>query len=248
MLKKTSIAAAVAAASALLLIAGGCAATSTGKAETAKPETAKPAQDTAKPKAVDYTAMTPTALAEYLIFESGSYDLDQPTQEGTNGRARLTQDEIQKACTLKKSEELSDEARAKVMALAAASIRYPEGGIKLGDWKKGRQLAWSGFGFRTAHNPDKHGPGEAGGNCYNCHQLATDRTGGTIGPSLTDYGKIRGSSPEMLKYTYDIIYNANATFPCTNMPRNGANGILNDAQIADIMAYLFDPESPVNKH
>lgn len=250
MFKKTSIAAAVTAATALLLAVGGCSATNAAKTEADKPVAAAAATlpaPAAKAKTVDYTAMTPAALAEYLIFESGSYDLDQPTQEGTNGRARLTQDEIQKTCTLKKGQELSDKDREKVMALAAASIKYPEGGIKLGDWKKGRELAWSGFGFRTAHNPDKHGMGEAGGNCYNCHQIATDRTGGTIGPALTGYGKNRGSSPDMLKYTYDVIYNANTYFACTSMPRMGANGALSQQQIADIMAYLFDPESPVNK-
>lgn len=242
MFKKTSTAAAVAASATLLLIIGGCSATSTGKAEADKSSVAAP-----KARAADYTAMSPNALAEYLIFESGSYDLDQPTQEGTNGRARLTQDEIQKTCSLMKGQELSDKAREKVMALAAASIKYPEGGIKLGDWKKGRELAWSGFGFRTAHKPDVHGSREVGGNCYNCHQLATDRTGGNIGPSLTGYGKNRGSSPDMLKYTYDVIYNPHVYFPCTSMPRLGANGVLNQRQIADIMAYLFDPESPVNK-
>ncbi|MDX9996255.1 MAG: sulfur oxidation c-type cytochrome SoxX [Rhodocyclaceae bacterium] len=250
MLKKTSIAAAVTAATALLLTAGGCSATNAGKTEADKPVPAAAATLTApaaKAKAVDYTAMTPKALAEYLIFESGSYDLDQPTQEGTNGRARLTQDEIQKTCSLMKGQELSDKDREKVMALAAASIKYPEGGIKLGNWKKGRELAWSGFGFRTAHKPDVHGSREPGGNCYNCHQMATDRTGGTIGPSLTGYGKNRGSSPDMLKYTYDVIYNANTYFACTSMPRMGANGVVNQQQIADIMAYLFDPESPVNK-
>ena len=44
-----------------------------------------------------------------------------------------------------------------------------------------------------------------------------------------------------------MIYNPNATFPCTNMPRFGANGILTEQQIADVMAYLFDPASLVNK-
>jgi sulfur-oxidizing protein SoxX len=238
------------AAASLLLIAGGCSATNTtGKAEVAKPASAAaanvaPAAAAAK---VDYTKMTPAALAEYLTFESDSYDLKQATQEGTSGRARLTQDDIQKACSLMKGQELDDKSREKVIALANASIKYPEGGIKLGDWKKGRELAWSGYGFRTAHNPDDHSKQAAGGNCYNCHQLATDRTGGDIGPSLTGYGKDRGSSADMLKYTYDVIYNPHAYFACTNMPRMGATGVLSQSQIADIMAYLFDPNSPVNK-
>jgi sulfur-oxidizing protein SoxX len=139
--------------------------------------------------------MSPAALAEYLIFESDSFDLKQATQEGTSGRDRLVQDEIQKACSLMKGKELDDKTREKIMALAAASIKYPEGGIKLGDWKKGRELAWSGYGYRTAHNPDDHAKGTPGGNCYNCHQIATDRTGGNIGPALTGFGKNRGTEP-----------------------------------------------------
>ncbi len=246
MFKKTQIAA-VAAAS-LLLVASGCSATNSAKTEAAKPTpaVATPAP-AAAPVKVDYTKMTPAQLAEYIIFETDSYDLKQATQEGTSGRARLTQDETQKICSLIKGQELSDKDREKVMALAAASIKYPEGGIKLGDWKKGRELAWSGFGYRTAHNPDDHSNREAGGNCYNCHQLATDRTGGDIGPSLTGYGKNRGASEDMLKYTYDVIYNPHVYFACTHMPRMGAQGVLNQKQIADIMAYLFDPNSPVNK-
>ena len=185
-------------------------------------------------------------LAEYLILESAGFDLAQPTQEGTTGKDRLVQDEIQKLCSLGKGQQLDAKTAQKVSELATASIKYPEGGVKLGDWKKGRELAWSGFGWRTAHNPDDHSKSAPGANCYNCHQLATDRTGGTIGPPLTAYGKLRGSSEEILKYTYGVIYNAHAYFPCTNMPRMGARGVLTEEQIADVMAYLIDPASPVN--
>lgn len=255
MSKKTLIAI-VAAASSTLLIAG-CSATNAGKNE-ARSETVKPVAEVVKPVAsaaaaspakvkVDYTKMSPAALAEYLVFESGSYDLNQPTQEGTTGRDRLIQDEIQKSCSLMKGQELDGKTREKVMALAAATIKYPEGGIKLGDWKKGGELAWSGFGYRLAHKPDDQTKREAGGNCYNCHEMSPARTGGTIGPSLTAYGKIRGSSEDMLKYAYTMIYNPHAYFACTNMPRMGAAGVLSQQQIADVMAYLFDPESPVNK-
>jgi sulfur-oxidizing protein SoxX len=248
MFKRTPVAA-VAAVS-LLLIAGGCAATNTGKSvapQAAAPAAAAPVAAAPAAKKVDYTAMSPAALAEYLIFESDSFDLKQATQEGTSGRDRLVQDEIQKACSLMKGKELDDKTREKIMALAAASIKYPEGGIKLGDWKKGRELAWSGYGYRTAHNPDDHAKGTPGGNCYNCHQIATDRTGGDIGPALTGFGKNRGTDPDTLKYAYDVIYNPHVYFACTNMPRMGASGVLSQAQIADIMAYLFDPSSPVNK-
>mgnify|MGYP000169790730 FL=1 len=116
----------------------------------------------------------------------------------------------------------------------------------MGDWKKGRELAWSGFGYRVGHRNDDHNSQEPGANCYNCHQLATDRTGGTIGPQLTNYGKTRGTSEPILKYTYEVLYNPHTYYACTNMPRMGANGMLNEQQISDIMAYLLDPESPVN--
>lgn len=248
MSKKTLIALAAAAGSTLLIV-GGCSATHAGKSEAVKPvASAAPASPASPAKvAVDYTKMSPAALAEYLVFESGSYDMNQPTQEGTTARDRLIQDEIQKSCSLMKGQELDDKTREKVMALAAASIKYPQGGIKLGNWKKGGELAWSGFGFRLGNSPDDQTTREAGGNCYNCHEMATDRTGGTIGPSLNAYGKNRGASEDMLKYTYDVIYNPNVYFACTHMPRMGAAGVLSQAQIADILAYLFDPESPVNK-
>lgn len=237
MLRMHPITAAVAAAT-LTLFAAGC--TVTGQ------EAPKAAEAPAKP---DYTKMKPQELAEYLVFQSGSYDLAQPTQEGTTGKDRLTQDELQKICTqvARSGKEIDDKTAERVNKMSMATIKYPEGGIKLGDWRKGRDIAWSGFGFRTAHNVDDHSRGQPGGNCYNCHQLATDRTGGTIGPSLTGYGKIRGASPEMLKYTYEVIYNPHAYFACTQMPRSGAKGLLTQQQILDVMAYLFDPESPVNK-
>lgn len=224
----------IAAVVALALATAGCT-MGTGRSETGGPT--KPPSPEAR------------ALAEQLTFAEGGFVQDQPMQEGGTGRDRLTQDETQKICTdVALSGKPIDNATAeKVRALARASMKYPAGGIQLGDWEKGRELAWSGFGFRTAHRPDDHAKREPGATCYNCHQLATDRTGGTIGPSLTNYGKIRGTEPEILKFAYEMIYNPNATYPCTNMPRFGANGILTEQQIADVMAYLFDPDSLVNK-
>ncbi len=203
-----------------------------------------------KPAAgVDYTKMSADELAEHLLLETNSFKVDLPAQEGGNAGARLVQDDLQKACTPLRGERPDAETAAKISAAARETIKYPEGGIKLGDWKIGRELAWSGYGFRVGHKNDDHkkpkyGPG---GNCYNCHQLATDRTGGTLGPPLTGYGKNRGTSEPILKYTYDVIYNPHSYFACTNMPRIGANNLLTQEQISHVMAYLFDPESPVNK-
>ncbi len=197
-------------------------------------------------QALDYTAMTPEALAEHLLFETNSFRLDQPVQEGGVARQRLEQDEIQRACSNIDGAAPDLETLIKVREMAEKSIVYPDK-IELGDWERGREYAWSGFGFRIGHNNDDHTTREAGGNCYNCHQIGADRQGGNLGPALFNYGKNRGNSPEMLRLAYGIIYNAHAFFPCTDMPRIGYKEVLNQQQIADVLAYLFDPESPVNQ-
>ena len=38
-----------------------------------------------------------------------------------------------------------------------------------------------------------------------------------------------------------------SVFPCSSMPRFGLTKALSEQQIKDVVAYLFDPESPVNK-
>ncbi len=198
---------------------------------------------------MDITKMSAEQLAEHLIFNSGGFKLEQKVQEGGLSGERLKQDDLQKACSIVGGGAVDGNTSVKVMNMARNDIKYPKGGIKLGDWKIGRELAWSGYGYRVGHRTDDHattknGPG---GNCYNCHQMATDRTGGNIGPALTNYGKLRGNSDAILKYTYEVIYNPHAYFPCTNMPRIGAQNVLTEEQISHVMAYLFDPESPVNK-
>ncbi len=70
---------------------------------------------------------------------------------------------------------------------------------------------------------------------------------GTIGPSLLQYGKLRGYTPETQKYTYGKIYNSKAYNLCSNMPRFGHFGVLTEEQIKDLVALLLDPASPVNK-
>ena len=196
---------------------------------------------------VDYTEMTPQELAEHLIFEAGGFKLDQEVQEGGTARQRMVQDELQKTCSSIDGSRPDMDTLLEVSKKARDTIVYPEEGIQLGDWKRGRDLAWSGYGFRVGHRMDDHENNEVGGNCYNCHQIGTDRVGGTIGPSLVGFGRIRGTSDAIKKYTYDVIYNSHSAFPCTNMPRFGVSGYLDQQSIFDIMAYLLDPESPVNQ-
>lgn len=197
---------------------------------------------------VDYTKLTPEALAEHLILEAGGFKLDESTQEGGTVLKRHKQDELQKACSGGGRAALDSESTAEVIALAKASIVKPEGGVKLGDWKAGQAVARSGFGFRVGHKDDDHSKREPGGNCYACHQLDPNEIAyGTLGPSLTGFGKQRGTSEAIVNYTYEVIYSAHAYFPCTHMPRFGANGVLTEKQISDVMAYLLDPASPVNR-
>jgi L-cysteine S-thiosulfotransferase len=160
-------------------------------------------------------------------------------------RARIVQDDVQKICTHYRNAPPAS-VRQQIEASQLATIRYPSSGRLIGDWKKGEKLAQDGYGLRftdtTANRPN-------GGNCYACHQLApAELSYGTLGPSLYHYGKLRGASKEILSYTYSKIYNPQAFAACSNMPRFGHHEVLTPEQIADAVALLLDPESPVNKN
>ena len=163
----------------------------------------------------------------------------------TNGIAekhRMYQLDFQKECSAEK-----DPPKKVMQAIEAAqlkTIRYPADGKYLGDWKEGEKIAISGRGLTWTDKTRFNN----GGGCYNCHQLSHKEIAyGTIGPSLQDYGKVRGNSDEIVKYTWGKIYNAKAYNACSNMPRNGDAEILTEQQMKHLMAFLLDPESPVNK-
>lgn len=162
-------------------------------------------------------------------------------------KARLAQDRTQALCSRYHNGPPAD-AAASIVADALASMRYPESGKLLGNWKEGEKLASNGTGGHIGRLEPDPPDTKRGGNCYACHALAaTEIAAGTLGPSLTGYGKLRGSSPEATKFVYEKIYNAQATFPCSLMPRFGHNAWLTPEQIADTVAFLLDPDSPVNK-
>ncbi|MEE4202684.1 MAG: sulfur oxidation c-type cytochrome SoxX [Halieaceae bacterium] len=199
-------------------------------------------------KAAEYAKMSPEELAEHLIFDENGVKLDEPVQEGGTVLQRQQQDELQQICSGGGRAALTGETTQRVIALSRESTVKPEGGIKLGDWKAGEEVARSGYGFRVGHRVDDHSKRDPGGNCYACHQMAPDEpTYGTLGPSLKNFGKVRGNTEATRNYLYDVIYSPHSYFPCTHMPRFGANGVLTEKQIADVMAYLLDPESPVNQ-
>jgi sulfur-oxidizing protein SoxX len=87
-----------------------------------------------------------------------------------------------------------------------------------------------------------------GGNCYACHQISKEEIShGNIGPTLYNYGTLRGNSEAIVKYTWAKIWNSHSFNACTSMPRYGDAGILTEDQIRHVMALLLDPQSPVNK-
>jgi sulfur-oxidizing protein SoxX len=168
------------------------------------------------------------------------------SDKGIAKKDRVNQDAINAACSAAEMNKapLSGELNRKLEQAEFQTIKYPADGKFFGDWKAGEKLAQSGRGSTYS---DKAGAPN-GGNCYNCHQISKQEISyGTLGPSLYNYGKLRGNSEAVVKYTWGKIYNAKAFNACTNMPRFGHQGILTEAQMKDLMALLLDPNSPVNQ-
>jgi sulfur-oxidizing protein SoxX len=164
---------------------------------------------------------------------------------------RLNQDPVQKACS---SDKPPAEALTKqIEGEALAAIKWPAGGRYLGDWREGEKLAQSGRGMTWS---DASAATTAnGGNCYNCHQIGKQEISyGTLGPSLYNYGKLRGvkdvadpASAAIVQYTWGKLWNSKAYAACSNMPRFGHAGLLDEDQLRHLMALLLDPKSPVNQ-
>lgn len=158
--------------------------------------------------------------------------------------SRFVQDETMKQCSLHENSPPKAVAEA-IGKREKARIEYPADGKLMGDWKNGEKLAQSGYGLRFSDYPPRN---PNGGNCYACHQLTkTEVSYGTIGPTLLNYGKIRKFGEAETKAAYEKIYNAQAAYPCSNMPRFGTNKVLTIDQIKDLVALVMSPESPVNK-
>ncbi|MCY7369476.1 MAG: sulfur oxidation c-type cytochrome SoxX [Polaromonas sp.] len=131
------------------------------------------------------------------------------------------------------------------------TVKWPSDGKFIGDWKRGETIAQSGRGLTWTDDPLQAN----GGNCYNCHQIDKKEISyGTLGPSLYNYGKLRGvvdptsaAAKPIVEYTWGKIWNSKAYNACSNMPRAGHMGILTEAQVRDVVGLLLDPKSPVNQ-
>jgi L-cysteine S-thiosulfotransferase len=158
--------------------------------------------------------------------------------------SRLTADETMQQCSAAHNSPAKDVAAA-IQKREQASVVYPPDNNFMGDWQKGEKLAQSGYGLRFTDYPARQANG---GNCYACHQLTKKEVSyGTLGPSLSEYGKLRDFKPEAVKAAYEKIYNSHVALPCSTMPRFGTNKILTVEQIRDAVALLMSPDSPVNK-
>jgi sulfur-oxidizing protein SoxX len=191
-----------------------------------------------------------------------SADLDKLTQDilGRSFRAegqakldRLNPDEDNRLCAEADRTGVALDAKVAeaIEARNMKTIKAPADGKYLGDFKEGEKVAQSGAGKTWTDKADSAN----GGNCYNCHQISKEELSyGTLGPSLYNYGKMRGvtnpnsaESKPIVEYTWGKIQNARAYNACSNMPRFAHKGILTETQIKHVMALLLDPASPVNK-
>ena len=208
------------------------------------------------------------AAAAVLAIAAGCASLPSPAEldkttaevmkssfrgEGIATLDRLVQDDSNRECSAAEvAGKPLDPARAKAIEEAnLKTVKWPSDGKFLGDWKQGEQIAQSGRGQTWTDTAGSVN----GGNCYNCHQISKEEISfGTIGPSLYNYGKLRGvsnpDSPEskpIVEYTWGKIWNSKAYNACSNMPRAGHAGILNEEQVRHVVGLLLDPQSPVNK-
>ena len=212
--------------------------------------------------AIALVVSTASLLAVGCASTPSASDLDALTarivkasfrDEGPIKVDRLDQDDSNRECSAADvAGKPIDPKIGKVIEEAnLKAIKWPSDGKFIGDWREGEKIAQSGRGLTWS---DAAGQA-SGGNCYNCHQIDKKEISfGTIGPSLYNYGKIRGvvdpASPDskaMVEYTWGKVWNSKAYNACSNMPRAGHSGILNEAQVRDIVGLLLDPKSPVNQ-
>ncbi len=189
-----------------------------------------------------------TLLASVVTWTMASDDVEAILQNSFVAKNqatmdRLERDAVQAACSAPRGMPLNNDMLTTLRQERLKAVVLPANSQYLGDWQRGSDVAGNGRGLQSSDDPSKPN----GGNCYACHKLAPDEVAyGTLGPSLTGYGA-RGQSEAMLKYTWTKLWDTHVYNLCSHMPRFGAQGILTEQQLKDVMAYLLDPASPVNK-
>ncbi|MFZ4472292.1 MAG: sulfur oxidation c-type cytochrome SoxX, partial [Limnohabitans sp.] len=154
-----------------------------------------------------------------------SADLDKLTKdivarsfraEGQAQLDRVNPDEDNLLCSQadQSGNTIDEKLAAAVEARNMQTIKAPVDGKYLGDFKEGEKIAQSGSGKTWTDKADAAN----GGNCYNCHQISKEELSyGTLGPSLYNYGKMRGvanpnsaESKPIVEYTWGKINNPRA--------------------------------------
>lgn len=194
-------------------------------------------------------AMAPTAqeveAATQQVIKSSFRD------QGIAKMDRLTLDASNKACSDAAGAPLDAKLAKSIEESNLKTVKMPSDGKFLGSWQEGEKIAQNGRGMTWSDSATAAN----GGSCYNCHQISkAELSFGSIGPSLYNYGKLRGvtdpssaAAKPIVDYTWGKLWNSKAYNACSDMPRFGHAGILNEKQLQHVMALLLDPKSPVNQ-
>ncbi len=213
-----------------------------------------------KKTALKLSVMALAALLAGCAAGPSAQDIDLATSEvmkrsfraqGDAKLDRLTLDSANRACSDAQGAALEEKLGRAIEAANFKTVKFPADGKLIGSWAEGEKIAQNGRGLTWT---DKAGDAN-GGSCYNCHQISrAELSYGSLGPSLYNYGKLRGvtdpadpASKPIVDYTWGKLWNAKAYNACSGMPRFGHAGILTEQQLRDVMALLLDPKSPVNQ-
>ena len=206
------------------------------------------------------SAIAAAALVAGCAISPSAQDIDLATSQvmtssfraqGDAKLDRLVLDASNQACSDAQDKSVDEKLAKSIEEANLKTVKFPADGKLLGNWAEGEKIAQNGRGLTWTDSSATAN----GGSCYNCHQISkTELSYGSIGPSLYNYGKLRGvtdptavASKPIVDYTWGKLWNSKAYNACSGMPRFGHAGILTVEQIKDVMALLLDPKSPVNQ-
>ncbi len=205
-------------------------------------------------------ALAATVLTAGCAMSPSAAEVDEATQqvlkssfrdEGIAKLDRLQLDASNQFCSDSEGAALDDMLGKAIETANLQTVKFPADGQLIGNWVEGERIAQNGRGLTWTDSATAAN----GGSCYNCHQLSKAEVSyGSIGPSLYNYGKLRGvtdptavASKPIVDYTWGKLWNSKAYNACSGMPRFGHANILTVEQLKDVMALLLDPKSPVNQ-
>ena len=199
-------------------------------------------------------AMSPSviSLSEKDIDLATSQAMKSSFREQGDAKLdRLVLDASNQACSDAQDKSVDEKLAKSIEEANLKTVKFPADGMLLGSFVEGERIAQNGRGLTWTDSQAIPN----GGSCYNCHQISkTELSYGSLGPSLYNYGKLRGvtdptavATKPIVDYTWGKLWNSKAYNACSGMPRFGHAGILTVEQIKDVMALLLDPKSPVNQ-